>query len=403
MEGFSRLSNGQPRVIHVLTRLNVGGITHQLSLLRDLGKEQTMNITVAAGWGDASEGDCRPSIRGGGLPVDDLRYLSNDVGLWCDIRALIELYKLFRRQRPTIVHLHMFKARLFGGIAARLAAVPVIVETLHGNLLEGYYNRALSRFLLVVEKIIARALVDLVVVPIEMQRQQLVALGVAPSGKLRVQHYGFDVNAFTDVDRLRGQLRQKYGISQDALVVGVLCRLVPIKGVRDFLGAAQRLCAAAPGKLFFVVGGDGPLRMELERVRHELGIENSCRFLGMIKEPREFYADVDIIVSSSINEGTPVSLLEAMACGKAIVATSVGGVPEMVSQGECAELVPPRDPDALAKAILDFAQKPEKRRKFGEAARVQVQNYSVENFHVSTKSLYAELLDKNGYQPRFCC
>lgn len=380
-------------VMQVMTRMNVGGITQQILLISEQLREQGYDVTLAGGQCGPTEGDCRGDAVRQGFRVHEIPHLSNNSGPIGDMRACLSMYRLFRRERPALVHLYMFKARVLGSFAARLAGVPIVIETLHGNVLEGYYGKVATLIILLAERIVGWLLAHCVISPSESQRTELLRYRVAPDRKLLVQRVGFDVEAFRGLEEFRGQLRKALGVGPDTLLVGVIARLVPIKGIGDFLEAASLLSGIArQEKMSFVVVGDGPQRGELEQRAKTLGLDGSCRFLGRTDDARSLFADADVFVLSSWNEGTPISLLEAMASSKAIVATRVGSVAEMVEDGVSALLVPRRNPQALADAIAKFAEDPVMRARCGREAKVRAQGFSVSALRESLHALYQRML-----------
>jgi glycosyltransferase involved in cell wall biosynthesis len=380
-----------PLAIQVVTRLNVGGITHQVIVLAQELRQAGYASAIAAGQPAASEGNRADSARQAGLEVHDIRFLSNRINPLRDVRASIELFRLFRRRRPAVVHLYMLKARILGAIAARLAGVPVVVETLHGNLLQGYYNRAGTALVALGERVLGWLVVDRVIAPTRSQRDELVEFRVAPSERIVAQLPGMDVTGFAELTDKRDDLRRQLGISPEVVLIGIIGRLVPIKGLDVFLDAAARVRKDRPDAVFFAIAGDGPLRPELGEHASRLGLAERCIFLGQVTAIASFYAACDVIAMSSRNEGAPIALLEAMAAGKAIVATRVGGIPDMVEDEISAVLVPKEDPDALARALVQLVSDPAVRDRLGRAARQRTAEFTVARFADVTARMYDQL------------
>jgi glycosyltransferase involved in cell wall biosynthesis len=294
------------------------------------------------------------------------------------------------RRRPDVVHLYMLKARLLGALAARVTGVPVVVETLHGNLLQGYYNRMFTGLILWIERVSGRVLVDRVIAVTSGQRDELLRFGIAPRRRMALQLPGMDVSAFRDLSDRRGVMRGRLGLSDATMIVGTIGRLVPIKGLDVFLDAAARVLSSS-SDVCFVIAGDGPLRQDLEAQRDRLGLGERCVFLGEVTDIRGFYADTDIVVMSSRNEGAPIVLIEATAAGRPIVATRVGGVPDMVEDGVSALLVPPDDAAALGESILRVVRDEGLRRRMSAAAAERSTLFSVAAFGDGTDRLYREV------------
>jgi glycosyltransferase involved in cell wall biosynthesis len=386
-----RGSGQPPSVIQVVTRLNVGGITQQVIVLAvELGRRGYV-AEIAAGAPGPAEGDRRDAARAAGVRVHTLPHLSNRINPVRDVRAFLQLVRLFVRDRPDVVHLYMLKARLLGGLAARATGVPVVVETLHGNVLQGYYGRAASAAIRIGERVAGRLLVDRVIAVTSGQRDELLRFRVAPPERLVLQLPGMDVTPFRNLSDRKGALRRRLGVSEATLIVGTIGRLVPIKGLDVFLDAAARVADRSPRDLGFVIAGDGPLRQQLEAHRDRLGLGERCTFLGEISDIRGFYADCDLVVMSSRNEGAPIVLLEAMAAGKPVVATRVGGVPDMVEDGVSALLVPSDDSEALSAAIQQLVDDDGKRDRIAQAAWQRADRFSLAEFCSGTDRLYREL------------
>lgn len=385
-------------MLHVVTRLNAGGVTHQILTVTEQLRKLGYDVQIAAGRCGRREVDCSRDIIERGVQVCKLSHLSNAAGPVGDLLAFLELYRLFRNTRPSLVHLHMFKARVLGSLAAWLAGIPVIIETLHGNILEGYYNKLATAIILFAERIVGWMLAQCVIAVSEGPRAELIRYGVAPARKIKVVRYGFDFDRLLNLAPFRGQLKAELNIPSGVVVVGIVSRLVPIKGLDDFLKAADHV-VKSNGKIpiHVVIAGDGELREELEGYCKGVGIERVCRFLGWRDDIEKIYADIDVFVMSSLNEGSPVSLIEAMAAGKAIVSTGVGGIPDMLEDGVSAFLVPPKEPQALAAAILRLVSEGDTRERLGKEAQVRaLQDYSIPSLVCQIEGLYQALLSSHG-------
>lgn len=385
------------KVMRVITRLNVGGPAQHAIFLTSGLNSRRFRTTLIAGKTDAGEGDMSFLADRYGVNATDLPILGNGRGPVADIRALVSLYRIMRRESPDIVHLHLLKARLLGGMAAKLAGVPMIVETFHGNLFRGYYSRVMTWLLLKAERLIARGVMHRVVALSEGQKQELMEYGICPPSKIRVIPLGLDLRRFAESSRLAGELRTELGVPPHTILLGAIGRLVPIKGLTYLLSAVDRLRRSSKTDFRLLIVGDGPLRATLERQVSDLGLQDKVRFLGWRFDLERVYADLDIVVLSSLNEGTPVCLLEAMAAGKAVVATEVGGVPELVDDGRTGLLVAPRNVEAMVQAIARYAADPDLRRRTGERGRESVYSrYDVSTLVANTTNFYLELVAEDG-------
>jgi len=310
--------------------------------------------------------------------------------------ALTQLYRLMRQVRPHIVHTHTAKAGLLGRLAGRFAGVPVIVHTFHGHILDGYFSPLKTRVVLAAERVLAR-FTDRIVSVSDAVRRELLAKRIGRPESHTVVPLGLDLEPFLGADGYRGILRGELGLGAGDLIVGIVARLVPIKRHDVFLEAARRV-AEKVANCHFLVVGNGERRSELEDRVRQLGLGQRVRFLGWRADLPIIYGDLDVVVLSSRNEGLPVSLIEAMAAARPVVATRVGGVPDLVEDRVTGLLVPPGEPEALAEAIVALLGDSDRRRVMGEAGRKRVHPaFSAERLVQDMDRLYADLLeDKLG-------
>lgn len=381
------------KIMRVITRLNIGGPAQQAVYLTERMSDGRSSAALVAGALGPGDGDMSPMAVRRSVPVTFVPALSNGSGIVGDLRALLHLYRLIRRERPSVVHLHLLKARALGGIAARLAGVPLVVETLHGHLLQGYYGAIGARFVLAIERVIGRWLADAVIALSDGQRQALLRWRIAAPAKIHVVPLGLELEPFLADPAAPGSLRRELGIGEDRFVVGAVGRFVPIKGYGVLLRAVQKLAPVIGGQLVVVLVGDGPLRGELEAEAERLRIRHLVRFLGWRTDVAHVYPDLDVMVQPSFNEGTPVSLIEAMAAARPVIATRVGGVPDVVDDGRSGLLVPPGDPAALAEAVQRLWRDPVLRRRLGDEGRRAVYpRYGLDRLVAQLTDLYLRLL-----------
>ncbi len=365
------------KVVRLIARLNVGGpAVHVILLSEAMGREGWQTLLVKGREGP-KEGDMLALARAKGVSTHLLPELGRELAPAADLRSLVRLLGLLWRERPEVVHTHTAKAGAVGRAAALLYNALAglsgrprakLFHTFHGHVLRGYFGPAKSRLFLAVERWLARRSTALITLS-EGLRRELVELGVAPEERFRVIPLGLELKPF--LTATPGQLRAELGLAPGAPLVGLVGRLVPIKAVDQFLEAAGAVAEARP-EAHFVVIGDGELRGALEAQADALGLAGTVHFLGFRFDLERLYPDLDVVALSSRNEGTPVSLIEAMAAGRPVVATRVGGVPDLVEDGESGLLVPPDDPKALAEAILSLLGSPERRRAMGERGRARV-------------------------------
>jgi glycosyltransferase involved in cell wall biosynthesis len=277
-------------------------------------------------------------------------------------------------------------------LAARLARVPIVVHTYHGHVLAGYFGRFETVLYRSIERALARSSDCLVTVSDSVQRD-LLGLGIGNDHKIRVIPLGLELETLAG-NLPRGALRTASGVAPDAPLVGIVGRLAAIKDLLTFLKAARTVVESCPEARFAIVG-DGEERSLLEQQSRALGLEGIVCFHGWKRDTQEVFGDLDVVVNCSRNEGTPVALIEGLAAGCPVVATSVGGTPDLLDGGRYGELVAPGDPTALAAAIVrSIRSRPE------ALARAQLGRAHVREYHTVARlvrdvdALYRELLSE---------
>jgi glycosyltransferase involved in cell wall biosynthesis len=306
---------------------------------------------------------------------------------------------MMRVERPTILHTHTAKAGAVGRAAALLAGrsrPPIIVHTFHGHVLRGYFGRFWTGFFRQLERLLARITDALVAVSPEV-RDELVALGVAPESKFRVIRLGIELDTRVSSDgAARSETRRVMGIPEHRFVVGWIGRMTAVKRTDVVLNAFRALRDDGVDAVLCMVG-DGPDRIAVEELAGELGIVRHCLFPGYQEEVGPFFAAFDVFVLPSGNEGTPVTAIEALASGCPVVATRVGGVPDVVDDGVDGFLVEAGSVDELASRLAELARDPALRMRMGAAGRERMQTrYAVGRLIDDVDLLYRELLERKG-------
>jgi len=317
--------------------------------------------------------------------------LGRSISPFADLSVLIKLWRTFRRLRPDIVHTHTAKAGTVGRLAARLARVPVVLHTFHGHVFHGYFNPAVSKVFQLIERVMAR-ISDRIIVLSPKLRDELLRYRIAPVDKIEIIPLGLDLEPLLSLTHEAQPLRDELGIPSDTQLVGIIGRLVPVKNHKLFLQAA-RIVRDAGTPAHYLIIGDGELRTELEIMADELGISSRVHFIGWRRDLVPIYAGLDLLTLTSINEGTPVSLIEAMAAGVPIVATKVGGVPDLVQDEHTGWLVEPGDPKAFGKALSHALASDMVRNGLSKRIRKQtVERYGYPQLVQNIEGLYLMLL-----------
>lgn len=387
---------GKIKVIRVIARLNIGGPAIHTILLSAGLDGMRFEPLLVTGIVDPHEGDMLGLAAAKGVSPLIIPELGRELHPWRDLTTLVKLHRLFRRERPQLVHTHTAKAGAVGRLAARMAGVPVIVHTFHGHVFQGYFGPRKTRVFIALERFLAR-LSDRIVTVSDGQRRELADYGIAPLDKIAVVPLGFDLEPFLTVTQEAGdRWRREIGVPRGALLVGIIARLTPVKNHRMFLDMARRVADAIP-EAWFAVVGDGELRAELEVYTADLNLDGRVRFTGWVSDMPAVYAGLDVVALTSLNEGTPVTLIEGMAAGRPVVSAAVGGVPDIVADGESGLLAPPGDAVALGQAIVTLLRDPARRRTMGLAGRESVrQRFDVRRLVGDIEQLYLELLIAKG-------
>ena len=408
------------RVLRIITRLNVGGPSiHTILLTKYLDPGQ-FDCTLATGDVGEHEGDM--SYYAESLDIRPIRIpgLGREISPFDDFRAFFRLFTLILTLKPDVIHTHLGKAGTLGRGAGLLAKFVLIFtgkkikifHTLHGHFFYGYFGPVKTRVFIHIERMLARICTALVVIS-PLQKQDIVeTYRIVPERKVRLIPLGFDfTNVLTSPDDGKS-FRRDAGIDDGSLLAGIIGRLTDIKNHRMFLEGVARYCEQ-PGSppLRCVVVGDGELRGELEAFARTLGIDDVVRFVGWRRDMGEVYRGLDILVLTSDNEGTPVTVIEAMAAGIPAVSTAVGGVPDLfgidkegedVTAGQGGKdvpvriaprgvLIPPKDPQALARALEVLTEDEELRRSLSAGARkYALEMYGKDRLVKDVASLYRD-------------
>ncbi|HWW77592.1 MAG TPA: glycosyltransferase [Pyrinomonadaceae bacterium] len=416
------------RVLRIIARLNVGGPARHVAWLEaGLGRHGVESLLVS-GVVPPGEDDMSYFAESLGVRPHVIPEMSREVSPK-DALTVWKLYRLFRRERPDIVHTHTAKAGTVGraaGLLYRYLTPSALwgrpracrfVHTYHGHIFHSYYGRLKTGFFLFVERTLARLATDRIVVISPQQLEEINGrFRVGRREQFEVIPLGLDTRAFDDWAARRHLLRREWGARDADVLVGIVGRLTEVKNHRLFLEAAalfkrRRAFGAGSGggespRVSFVVVGDGHLRGELEDYARALGLQDDVKFPGLRDDPENFYPALDVVALTSRNEGTPLTLIEAMANERACVATAVGGVVDLlggVAEGELRRPHPwricerglqvrPGDAEAFADALAHLVADEPLRKALGRRGREYVaENYSVGRLVSDVLRLYGEL------------
>jgi glycosyltransferase involved in cell wall biosynthesis len=383
------------RVLRIIARMNIGGPAIHASILTRRLDPARYDSTLVYGAEDEAEGNYL-SLHGQTLPdTIPLPELGREIRPVHDLATLAKLVALIRRLRPHVVHTHTAKAGAVGRLAAILCRVPVIVHTYHGHVLHGYFSPRKTQVFVAIERALARGTTRLLTVT-EKVRDDLLASEIGRTDQYDVVPLGLDLERFEGAARLRGELRRELGLGPEAPLIGIIARLVPIKAHEVFLAVALKVSESFPDARF-VIAGDGERRAVLEAEAQRLGLRERVVFLGWRGDLDRIYADLDVVVLTSKNEGSPVALIEAMAAERPVVSTRVGGVADVLTHDVTGVLAEDGDSDGLAAAVVRLLREPETASRMATAARVAILGrYAAPRLLRDIDRLYVRLLNERG-------
>ena len=396
-------SHDRVRILRVIARLNMGGPALHVAYLTEGLRKRGYDTTLVAGSLARGEDSMAFVADARGVEVVRIDELGREISPLRDLMATIRLARLIRKERPQILHTHTAKAGTVGRVAARLAGSrkpPIVVHTFHGHVLRGYFGPVRTLLFRLLERWLAAGTTALIAVSPQV-RDDLVALGVAPRERFVVIRLGIELDERVAPEKKgRGESRRYLGIPGDRFAVGWIGRMTAVKRTDDVLIAFKSLRDNGVDAVLCMVG-DGPDRLPLEQRAHELGVARDTVFLGYQQDVAPFYAAFDALVLPSGNEGTPVTVIEALAAERPVVATRVGGVPDIVRDGEDGFLVEAGATDDLADRLGRLARDPALRARMGKKGRERVlPRYAVDRLVDDVDELYGSLLSAAGERKR---
>jgi glycosyltransferase involved in cell wall biosynthesis len=404
------------KVLRIIARLNVGGPARHVVWLSQGLDSLGYQTLLVAGVVPPGEDDMSYIAAEAGVTPLIVPQMSREISPQ-DALTVWKLFRLMLSERPDIVHTHTAKAGTVGRIAgfmyrwitpSTLIGKPRrcrFVHTYHGHVFHSYYGRRKTRLFLAIERSLAKFATDRIVVVSEQQRQEInERFRVGRAGQFVVIPLGIDIGVYADRENRRTLARADFGATENDVLIGIIGRLTEIKNHQLFLEVAARLREINHSNLRFLIIGDGNLRSHLETQTKSLGLGDCVSFLGTRNDPENFYPALDIVALTSLNEGTPLTLIEAMANMRPVVATAVGGVVDLLGEPEetvagytiCERgiSVPSGESEAFAHALTTLIEDEELRHRLGQTGLGFVtKNYARQRLLSDMSELYAQLLD----------
>lgn len=397
------------KVLHIITRLDKGGSAEN-TLLTVLGlNKEKYDVTLVKGATlesvmsdeerEDNEGDLKRASDSD-IKIITVDKLVRRISPLNDLKSFLKLFSIIKNGEYHIVHTHTSKAGILGRWAAwlcrfgKLTKTPVIIHTPHGHVFYGYYNRLTTQIFKTIERTTA-LITDRIITLTDSEKQEHVDFRIAPSEKFITIHSGVETKRFFEVTPENAKrIRDELNIPQDCILIGTVGRLVKVKGHKYFIQAAHKILKSH--QLYkgvkFIIVGDGPLIDDLKREANSLDISNAVIFTGWRNDVPAIMSAFDIFVLTSLNEGMGKVLVEAMLLRKPIIGSRVGGIPDLIRDGENGILTSPASPDELSEAIIDLIKSEEKRGKMGEKGRLIGESYSARAMVEKIEKLYKEEL-----------
>lgn len=384
------------KIVRIFSRLNIGGPSLQVVLLSEDLSPKYETILVTGGVG-REEGDmsyllqnskkCRHIF----IPE-----LGRNIHFWKDFVAFYKIVKLLIYEKPNVIHTHTAKAGVLGRLAAIVARVPVRIHTFHGHVFDGYFHPIKTRIVIWIEKMLAYFTTTIIAISPRQKDDLVNKYKITSDNKVSVIPLGLDLKPFRVPTKDTLRVKQQFQLPLDKYLVGIVGRLVPIKNHIFFLNISNKIIHMRQD-VHFIIVGEGQYYELIRNEIQNMGISNYFSLLGWQKELKPIYDILDVVCLTSLNEGTPVSLIEAQACEKAIVATDVGGVRDIVFPGKNGYVVPLGNENDFVKKIITLIDDVETRQKMGKYGKEFVfESFGKEKLLENIDKLYSKFLMVNN-------
>jgi glycosyltransferase involved in cell wall biosynthesis len=394
----------KPRLLIILNRLSVGGpATNILSAAAALSNQYTILLIAGSPLKNEQPADYLLAEYKG-FQVQKIPSLRRSVIPAMDIRSYYHIKKIIKEFQPQVVHTHGTKPGVVGRLAAWRLQVPVIIHTFHGHVFHSYFNSFVSAFVVKMERWLSSVTTAIIAINQKLQIELEQVYRVASAEKIKLIKLGIETGRFDDADgSKRKEFRTEFQLQSDEVAVGIVGRLVPVKQHELFIKAAQNILHTSNVKARFFIIGDGPEKENLQKliVQKNMSFTNSYHntisnivFTSWRSDMDVVYAGLDVVMLTSLNEGSPVSIMEAMAAAKPVIATNVGGVAELVQNGITGFCCNTRE--ELFACLLQLVESSGVRMQLGNAARDTANQWFSKDYEVNQlHELYTELLKKN--------
>jgi glycosyltransferase involved in cell wall biosynthesis len=379
------------QVLHPITRLIVGGAQENTIYTAALLDKQRYHVEVFSGPQTGSEGSLIEEVQQRGIPLTICPDLLRQISPWHDLKALWELKRFIQRGGYTIVHTHSSKAGILGRLAARMAKTPLIIHTIHGWSFHDYMSPVRRWMYILLERWIAH-FSDVLVVVTEQDIEKGLQVGIGRREQYRRIRSAIPLDEF-DVRLVdRQAVRQELALPAQAVVIGNVGRFSAQKNPLDWVRVAERVGQACPQAHFLLVG-DGPLRQQVEQALQQAGIAERTVLTGLRRDVPRMLRAMDIFMLTSLWEGLPRVIPQALAMGLPVVANRADGVSEAIQDGSNGYLCSPGAIEQMAEYCIDLVRHPLQRQEMGcRGQAYATQEFDLRKMITSLEALYDELL-----------
>lgn len=383
------------KIIIIQSRICVGGpAVHTGILMKYLDPERFQPILIGGAL-QTSEMSRVNELKNKGLSVIIIDEMGRDISLWRDIKSVFKLYRIIKRERPLIVDTHTAKAGAIGRIAAFLAGVPIIIHTFHGHVFHDYFGKIKTDLFIILERLLARISTCIIVISPNQKFDIVEKYKIVIPEKVVLIRYGFELERFLYLKK-NHQLKQELSLNEHDFLIGIVGRLVPIKNHEMILQVLLQLHRQAI-KAHLCIVGDGELRQKLISSVKEKKITKYVHFLGWRLDIKTIYAGIDVLALTSLNEGTPFTIIEAMASQIPVIATSVGGVTNLINDGKTGFLCDVNNTTEMREKIKQlWLDSNLKQEIIQNAQKAVAQTYHYSRLIYEIETLYKNLIRAKG-------
>ncbi len=384
------------KILRIINRFNIGGPTYNAAFLTRFISDDYETLLVG-GLPEENESDSLHILEEYGVKATLIEEMKRTPNFFNDRKAYQKIKQIIREYQPDIVHTHAAKAGALGRRAAKSMRVPVIVHTYHGHVFHSYFGKLKTALYKFIERRLAKISTGIIAIS-EIQKEELTQQHtICQASKVKVIQLGFDLNRFHEsLEHKRTETRQQFGLSEDEIAVAIVGRLAAVKNHQLFLNAIEAIAAKTEKKVTFFIVGDGDERSNIEQRITSLKLPSTLKIVmtSWIKDIASFNPGMDLICLTSLNEGTPVSLIEAQAANVPILTTNVGGVKDIVLENETGFVVSNNSLSEFSEKLLFLIENDSIRKEMS----LKGWDFVKSKFHYSTlvhnmENYYSELLN----------